>query len=85
MNTFINYALTRELRQARKNQVIYCIGGLVEMGMPHKEALGLAYNMGSDLDWQFTEQVKACFERQSTRNFGDNGYNLPGFYWDRVL
>ena len=85
MKTFINYALIRELRQARKSQVIHCISGLVEMGMPHKEALSIAYNMGSDLDWQFTEQVKACFERQSTSQFDDNNYNLPGFYWDRVL
>lgn len=85
MKVFINYALKRELYNARKNQVLHCISGLVEMGMPHKEALSIAYNMGSDLDWQFTDQMHACFERQNTANFNENGYQLTGFFWDRVL
>lgn len=85
MKVFINYQLQKELRNARKNQVLHCISGLVKLGMNHREAMSLAYDMGCDLNDMFTEQVKACFERQSTRNFADNGYQLPAFYWERVL
>ncbi len=85
MKFFINYALKRELYNARKNQVLHCISGLVELGMNHKEATSLAYSMGCDLNDNFTDQMHACFERQSTVNFNDNGYQLCGFYWERVL
>lgn len=85
MKIFINYQLHKELRNAHKNQVLHCISGLVEMGMPHKQAMSLAYDMGCDLDDTFKSAVHACFERQSTHQFEENGYNLPGFYWERVL
>lgn len=85
MRIFINYELQRELHNARKNQVLHCISGLVKLGMNHREAMSLAYDMGCDLNDMFTEQVKACFERQSTANFNDNDYQLCGFYWERVL
>lgn len=85
MKFFINYALKRELYNARKNQVLHCISGLVELGMNHKEAISLAYSMGCDLNDNFTDQMHACFERQSTANFNENGYQLCGFYWERVL
>lgn len=65
MKASINYALKRELYNARKNQVLHCISGLVELGMKHKETISLAYSMGCD--------------------FNDNGYQLPGFYWERIL
>ena len=85
MKFFINYALKRELYNARKNQVLHCISRLVKLGMSHKEAISLAYSMGCDLNDNFTDQIHACFERQSTSNFNDNGYQLCGFYWERVL
>lgn len=85
MKIFINYALKRELYNARKNQVLHCISGLVGLGMSHKEAIRLAYSMGCDLNDNFTDQMHACFERQSTANFNDNGYQLTGFYWERIL
>lgn len=85
MKFFINYALKRELYNARKNQVLHCISGLVKLGMNHKEAISLAYSMGCDLNDNFTDQMHACFERQSATNFNDNGYQLCGFYWERVL
>lgn len=85
MKIFINYQLKKALYEARKSQVLHCISGLVKLGMPHKQAMSLAYDMGCDLNDMFDEQIHACFERQSTSQFNDNGYQLPGFYWERVL
>ena len=85
MKVFINYALKRELYNARKNQVLHCIIGLTELGLDHKEAIRLAYSLGCDLNDNFTEQMHACFERQSAADFNENGYRLCGFFWERVL
>ena len=61
---------------------MHIVIGLTELGLDHKEAIRLAYSMGCDLNDNFTDKMHACFERQNTANFNENGYQLTGFFWN---
>lgn len=83
MRVFINYQLMKELQQAKKRQLIESVSQLMDLGMPHKQALTLVINMSQDLDDNWDELRSYCFERQSG-NFNDT-CKLPSFDWCRIL
>lgn len=83
MRMFINYQLVKELKEAKKRQLIESVSQLMELGMNHKQALNLVISMSQDLDDNWDELKGYCFERQ-TGNFNES-CKLPSFYWYHIL
>ncbi len=83
MKVFINYRLIEELQQAERRQLVESVSQLVDLGMPHKQALSLVANMSADLTDNWHELKNICFERQ-TGSFNET-CKLPSFDWWRVL
>lgn len=83
MKVFINYALIKELRDAEKRQLVESVSQLVDLGMPHKEALTLVANMSQDLADNWHGLKGYCFERKHG-SFNESCH-LPSFDWYRIL
>lgn len=83
MRMFINYQLMKELQEAKKRQLIESVSQLMDLGMPHEQALNLVISMSQDLDDNWDELHSYCFERQ-TGSFNEV-CKLPGFDWYRIL